>query len=565
MKPLRCLLKAPSPLVVLSAILVVVAILSPATPAEADGLITHVDIVDRAIGKLDNYGDADLKAFLNANRDVLHFGAMFPDVGYSIRITEDGDVYDQWAEKVHDTDDLKLNCKVSAPPRTGPPSYRSKLTEDLLLAFRKEPRDARSIAFLFGLISHQEADIPFHFGNEYCLNGKLVTTPGLLAAWEKLGYSHTETEIAMDERLYDETDAIDWWYPESVIRNQWMPDLQVLGTLPHGTWLMQDWYNYEVAEAKTARALNGGLTAEEQRAISSWVNYYPGGLDHSALRTVTAWRQTWNWLQQYKPVTEVVVKPARPDGNNGWYRSNSVEVAFSATDNFLGWINLAPVLNCAYYPAGRPAQLCPRPSGTISADGVHTFSANSQDRLGIVSDQQVVRLAIDRTAPAVDVEATDQQLTRADSVMVRGSDPAPGSGLASLTLNGKPVSDGQQVDLFWLPLGTNAFTVRGEDVAGGVTEKRVDVQVAATLESLRAVIGRLCAESHITNRDACGQFSSTVRAAQKILDRGYPTVAVAILRARERQIQSLFGKSISQEGAALLLDECRYLIAELTP
>ena len=110
--------------------------------------------------------------------------------------------------------------------------------------------------------------------------------------------------------------------------------------------------------------------------------------------------------------------------------------------------------------------------------------------------------------------------TEAFTVHFEGSDAL--SGLSSMTaeFNGQSVTDGQVVDLFWLPLGTYTLTVRAEDLAGNVTEASQSIELSATLESLKETVARLCTEGYITKEGTCKELSAKLDAAIAAQNRG---------------------------------------------
>src|SRR4051794_41091406 len=57
----------------------------PAEPAGAAGIITHAWMAERAVDRLDRWGDRRLAALLRAQPAALRAGAEFPDGGYLTR------------------------------------------------------------------------------------------------------------------------------------------------------------------------------------------------------------------------------------------------------------------------------------------------------------------------------------------------------------------------------------------------------------------------------------------------------------------------------------------------
>ena len=119
----------------------------------------------------------------------------------------------------------------------------------------------------------------------------------------------------------------------------------------------------------------------------------------------------------------------------------------------------------------------------------------------------------------------------------------PGSGLASLSVNNMAVADGQAIDPFWLAPGANTLALRGEDVAGHLTEQAAALDIFATFDSLRATAARLCQESEISGKANCDWITATLGAAQRAANRGDRGTAVAVLNARRQQATAAGRKS----------------------
>jgi hypothetical protein len=151
------------------------------TSAQAAGIYTHSVFVERAILRLNASGGySELVDILNRYPAVVNYGAAFPDTTYA-------GIDDEWAEMLHDTGILRSNYSkflqfltdkgyaynwdlqagwykefLEDPAYTAKlPEFRAALMAQVLDYFNNTPRsvvDEKMIAFLFGLIAHQEAD-----------------------------------------------------------------------------------------------------------------------------------------------------------------------------------------------------------------------------------------------------------------------------------------------------------------------------------------------------------------------------------------------------------------------
>ena len=141
----------------------------------------------------------------------------------------------------------------------------------------------------------------------------------------------------------------------------------------------------------------------------------------------------------------------------------------------------------------------------------------------------------------------------------------PGSGLASLLalFNNQPVTDGQVVDLFWLPLGTYTLTATGEDNAGWVTTNSKTITLIATIPSLQQTVDRLCAENYITKQGTCTSLSQKLASALSAQQRGQKKTAVHVLLAFQNELQAQKGKAVGLQAYDLLMMDNNYVIQVL--
>ena len=224
--------KGASKIIVLITVLVLTSSASIATPVEAAGIYTHSVFVERAIDRLSAHGGySELVDILNLYPGVVNDGATFPDITY-------GGIDDDWAEILHDTGTLRSNYSkflqflvdksyaydwdlqagryrefLEDPVYTAIiPGFRAALMSQVLDHFNNNPRsaeDEKTIAFLFGLIAHQEADIPWHW------NCDDTSWRGLeCAASADLGLS--EYQLEMTVKYYHGGNSVDFSYVDTI-------------------------------------------------------------------------------------------------------------------------------------------------------------------------------------------------------------------------------------------------------------------------------------------------------------------------------------------------------------
>jgi hypothetical protein len=523
-----------------------------ATPAQACGFYTHDEIVGRAYHHLNKTAYSELAAILTNYRGVANYGAMFPDWGYTMSL---GDL----AEIAHDTNGLRNNDPT--------PPFRTTLAYNLLPAYRRNPRttdDNKGLAFLFGLIAHQEADMPWHVqGTGFeAMASKTSGVPAGAGLEADIDFIVIMTKID-----FGTIDIGDWWYPvKPVLTAYGMPGSSELQTaLDAGKTIQSTAYSGEYVAAGAAYLTMLADLKHWGWTFDNLVNYRQGGLEQGAALTAAAWERAWGWFRDYTPVTAISLSPAVPDGNNGWYRQ-PVTIKLTGTGLFAGEIDTGPFET--WYTLGRGAFQKYTGPFTISTDGIHTISYYTVDHMGIKENPKRLTIRIDQTPPVVNTWVDQARYTRTQLFIVHfnGNDPQPGSGLASLTatFNNQPVANGQTVDLFWLALGNYTLAVRGEDVAGWVTENRQNIEIYATIGSLQETVSRMCKESYITQKGICKELSMKLKVAFAARERGDLKAALQILKAFQNAVKAQTGKAISLRAAWLLIKDTDYVIANLS-
>ncbi len=139
------------------------------TQGQALGIISHAKVVDMAIERLAAAGGEYQRVgeHVKTYRSDAHLGAMFPDISGVLNAVYVGITppFDGWGEFIHDTADVY--SRISKKIRMNPIilDFRAALMREILPLYRHPTSDddRKEIAFLFGLICHQEADVRWHF------------------------------------------------------------------------------------------------------------------------------------------------------------------------------------------------------------------------------------------------------------------------------------------------------------------------------------------------------------------------------------------------------------------
>ena len=261
--------------------LVVVATGGLATPGQAAGMSTHQLLLYWAVDALDDKYDA-LATMLVNQKDAFYSGAIFPDWGYAADVNgcdHCGDL----GEAAHWPPFMDAYINYMRPKFKDP-------SED----------DKKAIAFLFGLIAHNSADIPFHFGDNAFLTQALANNESGANAYAGCLLAgitgHTCMELLVDELNLDRFG--DWdenylWYPTA--------DLQAVYAQAGHT----------VTDADLLAGYNKqkelyGLENQAHNLFPTWLifnvdwvkgnldNHPDGGMNDMASHIAEEWQKTWD-------------------------------------------------------------------------------------------------------------------------------------------------------------------------------------------------------------------------------------------------------------------------------
>lgn len=135
-------------------------------------------------------------------------------------------------------------------------------------------------------------------------------------------------------------------------------------------------------------------------------------------------------LDQVAPETSVIVTPATPNGQNGWYTTKPT-VSLNANDNCSG------VAATEYSTDGGQTWQPYGGSFAVNTEGITTLLYRSTDRASNAETAKSITLKIDTTAPVLNLSATPSVIWPANNqtvnVRVDGNGTDSVSGLASVS------------------------------------------------------------------------------------------------------------------------------------
>jgi hypothetical protein len=214
------------------------------------------------------------------------------------------------------------------------PIYRAALMGQMLQYFNASPRsfeDEKKIAFLFGLIAHQEADLAWHWTPD-------PTWIPLEAAASNL-YGKSEYDLEIIIKQYNSGNSAEFTYASYIKQNILAASDAIGSRRPycHSTCvaypddpILTGAFNLAVYWDNLP-AIGGDPT------LDPWIKaYVPGGIDYGSALVAGAWMQTWDRLSN----TAIYhVKPAASGNQNcsSWDNACTLQSALSQAVNGEIW------------------------------------------------------------------------------------------------------------------------------------------------------------------------------------------------------------------------------------
>jgi pimeloyl-ACP methyl ester carboxylesterase len=322
-----------------------------------------------------------------------------------------------------------------------------------------------------------------------------------------------------------------------------------------------------------------GLFMDWRNPLTDWGNAYAIGIEFQDLSFsfpdyIIGWRppngaywsETWYeagyfdgfWQIDDRPPSTLAAFTGTP-GDNGWYRSGGT-VSLSSGDA-LGGFGVASV---QYSIDGGPwnEYAGPFDVGVESPLAVQYRAVDHNGKVlygvglpwegypngpqwlgyespGNVEEAHVIK--IDATPPEIAIaEPQPTEYLHSGSFVLDLSAYDGTSGVASIVadLDGKPVVNGQEIDLFFLTLGEHTLTVTATDYAGNSASAAVVFSVTATIQSTIADTQRAYDEGWIDNRGILNSLLHKLENAQRALDRGNVRVAINMLEAYINELEA---------------------------
>ncbi|WP_392543369.1 PQQ-dependent sugar dehydrogenase [Oryzobacter telluris] len=242
------------------------------------------------------------------------------------------------------------------------------------------------------------------------------------------------------------------------------------------------------------------------------------------------------------PTVSVVLDPAQPTGENGWYLGNVV-VRLNATDN-------GTISTRQFSTNGGQTWTtvnANNPTLTVSAEGTTTVLYRATDNGGNVGSGQVV-VKIDKSAPTLAVTGVTDGASVGNSgdVTWTAADVVSGVQSVTATVDGQAVAADKPLALWRLSLGQHVLVVTVKDNAGRTASQTVTFTTTTSLAELTTLTTRLGGSGEVTKAGASA-FGKRLDQAKKHADAGRTQAAISQL---ESYLGALSDRTLVKDAAA---------------
>ena len=225
----------------------------------------------------------------------------------------------------------------------------------------------------------------------------------------------------------------------------------------------------------------------------------------------------------------------------GWVNQD-ITVSLNATDDGSG------VATTYYSVNGGPVQTGIQV--TLTSEGIHKLVYWSLDHLGNVEEQTTTTVKVDKTGPemtvsGLEVENLSDAMGIVPVITIEDSLSGVDDSKTQITLDGKPFTSGDSIELYTLPLGNHTFIVNASDLAGNSTGKSVTFNTFASIEGLKQLIRRFEEKNWIDH--------GLANSLQQKLNNNH-------LQSFINHVEAQKGKHINKEAAYYLLRDANALL-----
>ncbi len=251
----------------------------------------------------------------------------------------------------------------------------------------------------------------------------------------------------------------------------------------------------------------------------------------------------------------------------GWYNSD-VSVHFDCSDDLSG------VENCT-------------PDSIVSTEGAgQSASGVAEDKAGNNAIVVVAGINLDKTQPIITVNSPlNKTYLHSEIITLNFSARDMLSGINTLnsTIDGsRQVSGGQKFDMLELSFGTHEFIIEAGDKASNLKGQSVTFSVIATIDSLQVLTERgisgagglsgigikaykaqVNSGGWITSAGVANSLIAKLNSARQKIEKGEISDAKSQIEAYISEVEAQAGKSITAQGAGILVAEAKYVIEHL--
>ncbi len=176
---------------------------------------------------------------------------------------------------------------------------------------------------------------------------------------------------------------------------------------------------------------NGGLTNASPAQIPEGKRTATITATDNAGNTATQSYGTW-WVDTTPPVPSIILNPAQPDGQNGWYVTDPTATVVAVDPNGADGSGVGG----RFYTLDSSSEASFTTPVEITGDGIHSLSAKATDVAGNSGTTGAQQIMVDTTPPVFESISTDPESRSLNTLVATWSCSDPDSGVAELTFTG---------------------------------------------------------------------------------------------------------------------------------
>jgi hypothetical protein len=244
------------------------------------------------------------------------------------------------------------------------------------------------------------------------------------------------------------------------------------------------------------------------------------------------------------------------ESNYGWY-DHEVIVKLTAHDSLSGIAAVSYVIDGSMPVVSYTESV----EIKLSTQGIHKIEYFSMDNAGNTEQIKISQVKLDLTAPEISVISPGPRVYLHSDIIAldfSSTDKLSGIYFSEGKINRVLVINSQEFDMLSLSPGFHEFEVLALDNAGNYGFSKLNFTVTSNIESLIALNDRAYRNNWITSEITATSLARKLTLARKNIETKQKVKANNIIKSYMNEIVTQTGKTITVEGASILMKEAGY-------